>query len=100
MNGEPTYTCGQADMETLYGADKQQPKATVKAFPNPVVNTTTVTIENSENWNHSLRVVNTVGIEMFRTTFEGNETELRMDGFVQGNYMISVDGIVVKVMKK
>ena len=100
MNGEPTYTCGQTDMETLYGADKQQPKATVKAFPNPVVNSTTVTIENSENWNHSLRVVNTVGIEMFRTTFEGNETELRMDGFVQGNYMISVDGIVVKVMKK
>ena len=100
MNGEPTYTCGQTDMETLYGADKQQPKATVKAFPNPVVNSTTVTIENSENWNHSLRVVNTVGIEMFHTTFEGNETELRMDGFVQGNYMISVDGIVVKVMKK
>ena len=100
MNGEPTYTCGQADMETLYGADKQQPKATVKAFPNPVVNTTTVTIENSENWNHSLRVVNLTGVEMFRTTFEGNETVVRMDGFVQGNYMISVDGIVVKVMKK
>ena len=87
-------------METLYGADKQQPKATVKAFPNPVVNTTTVTIENSENWNHSLRVVNLTGVEMFRTTFEGNETVVRMDGFVQGNYMISVDGIVVKVMKK
>ncbi len=100
MNGEPTYTCGQADMETLYGAEKQQPKATVKAFPNPVVNTTTVTIENSENWNHSLRVVNLTGVEMFRTTFEGNETVVRMDGFVQGNYMISVDGIVVKVMKQ
>ena len=99
MNGEPTYTCGQADMETLYGAEKQA-KVVVKAFPNPVVNTTTVTIENSENWNHSLRVVNLTGVEMFRTTFEGNETVVRMDGFVQGNYMISVDGIVVKVMKK
>jgi len=100
MNGEPTYTCGQADMETLYGADSQQPKATVKAFPNPVVNTTTVTIENSENWEHNLRIVNLTGVEMFRTTFEGNETVVSMDGFVQGNYMISVDGIVVKVMKK
>ena len=98
--GIPTYTCGQADMETLYGADKQQPKATVKAFPNPVVNTTTVTIENSENWNHSLRVVNLMGIEVMNTTFEGNETTVDMDGFVQGNYMISVDGIVVKVMKQ
>ncbi len=98
--GIPTYTCGQADMETLYGADKQQPKATVKAFPNPVVNTTTVTIENSENWNHSLRVVNLMGVEVMNSTFEGNETTVDMDGFVQGNYMISVDGIVVKVMKQ
>ncbi len=98
MNGVPTYTCGQADMETLYGAEK--PKANVKAFPNPVVNTTTVTIENSENYEHSLRIVNLTGAEMFRTTFEGNETKVDMDGFVQGNYMIYVDGIVVKVMKK
>ena len=59
-----------------------------------------MTIENSENWNHSLRVVNLTGVEMFRTTFEGNETVVRMDGYVQGNYMISVDGIVVKVMKQ
>ena len=100
MNGEPTYTCGQSDMETLYGADKQQKKATVKAYPNPVVNTTTVTIENSENWNHSLRIVNLMGIEVMNSTFEGNETKVDMDGFAQGNYMISVDGIVVKVMKK
>ena len=100
MNGEPTYTCPQTDMETLYEDDKQQPKATVKAFPNPVVNTTVVSIENSENYEHSLRIVNLTGVEMFRTTFEGNETVVRMDGFVQGNYMISVDGIVVKVMKK
>ena len=110
MNGEPTYTCGQSDLETLYGADKQQKKATVKAFPNPVVNTTTVTIEyngsfpegdkNSENWNHSLRIVNLMGIEVMNATFEGNETKVDMDGFAQGNYMISVDGIVVKVMKK
>ena len=98
MNGVPTYTCGQADMETLYGAEK--PKANVKAFPNPVANTTTVTIENSENYEHSLRIVNLTGAEMFRTTFEGNETKVDMDGFVQGNYMIYVDGIVVKVMKK
>ena len=98
MNGVPTYTCGQADMETLYGAEK--PKANVKAFPNPVVNTTVVTIENSENYEHSLRIVDLTGAEMFRTTFEGNETKVDMDGFVQGNYMISVDGIVVKVMKK
>ena len=100
MNGVPTYTCGQADMETLYGADKQQPKATVKAYPNPVTTTTNVTIENSENWNHSLRIVNLMGIEVMNATFEGNETTVNMGGYTTGNYMISVDGIVVKVMKK
>ena len=98
-NGIPTYTCGQADMQTLYGADKQQ-KAIVKAFPNPVVNTTTVSIEHSDNWEHALRVVNLMGVEIINTTFEGDRTTIDLDGHAQGNYMISVDGIVVKVMKK
>ncbi len=99
MNGVPTYTCGQADMQTLYGADKQQ-KAIVKAFPNPVVNTTTVSIEHSDNWEHALRVVNLMGVEIINTTFEGDRTTIDLDGHAQGNYMISVDGIVVKVMKQ
>ena len=99
MNGVPTYTCGQADTQTLYGADKQQ-KAIVKAFPNPVVNTTTVSIEHSDNWEHALRVVNLMGVEIINTTFEGDRTTIDLDGHAQGNYMISVDGIVVKVMKQ
>ena len=100
MNGEPTYTCGQADMETLYGDDNKQQNVQVKAYPNPVVTTTTVTIEGSENFDHNLRVVNLTGVEVLNTTFEGNETTVDMNGYVTGNYMISVDGIVVKVMKK
>ncbi len=100
MNGVPTYTCGQADMENLYGADNKQVNAIVKAFPNPVITTTNVTIENSENYEHNLRIVNLMGVEMQSTTFEGNETVVDMNGYVQGNYMISVDGIVVKVMKQ
>lgn len=87
-------------METLYGNDNKQQNVQVKAYPNPVVTTTTVTIEGSENWNHSLRVVNLTGVEVLNTTFEGNETTVDMNGYVTGNYMISVDGIVVKVMKK
>ena len=99
MNGVPTYTCGQDDMETLYGADNAS-KAQVKAFPNPVVTTTTVTIEGSDTYEHSLRVVNLMGIEVENSRFEGNETTVEMTGYPQGNYMISVDGIVVKVMKQ
>ena len=100
MNGVPTYTCGQEDMETLYGAENSQPKAQVSAYPNPVESNTNVTIKNSTNWTHDLRVVNLMGIEVLSTTFEGDETIVNMDGFVSGNYMISVDGITVKVMKK
>ena len=96
MNGVPTYTCPQEDL-SLYGDTKQ---AKVSAYPNPVVNTTTVTIENSYNYEHTLRVVNFNGWEVLRSTFEGNETKVDMGGYMQGNYMISVDGIVVKVMKK
>ncbi len=100
MNGEPTYTCGQSDMETLYGAGQQAQTPVVRAYPNPVVNTTTVAIENSLEWNHNLRIVNLMGVEVMNTTFEGNETSVEMSGYPQGNYMISVDGIVVKVMKQ
>ena len=100
MNGVPTYTCGQEDMETLYGADSNQQQAQVVAYPNPVESNTNVTIKNSTLWNHNLRVVNLMGIEVLNTTFEGDETIVNMSGFVSGNYMISVDGISVKVMKK
>ena len=99
MNGEHTYTCGQTDMETLYGADKP-PVVTVHAYPNPVITTTTVTIENSESNEHDLRIVDLKGVEMFNTKFQGNETVVDMNGYLQGYYMISVDGVTVKVLKK
>ena len=100
MNGEPTYTCGQADMETLYGEGQQAQAPVVRAYPNPVVNTTTVTIENSDAAEHTLRIVNLMGAEVLSATFEGNETKVEMGTFVQGNYMISVDGVTVKVLKQ
>ena len=100
MNGEPTYTCGQADMETLYGEGQQAQAPVVRAYPNPVVNTTTVTIENSDAAEHTLRIVNLMGAEVLSATFEGTETKVEMGTFVQGNYMISVDGVTVKVLKQ
>ena len=47
-----------------------------------------------------MRIVNLMGIEVKNTTFEGNETVVDMDSYTTGNYTISVDGIVVKVLKK
>jgi len=96
MNGVDTYTCPQEDL-SLYGDTKQ---AKVSAYPNPVRNTTTVTIEGSNAWQHTIRVVNLMGNEMMTGSFEGNTTTVDMNGYSIGNYIISVDGITVKVMKK
>ena len=99
MNGVETYTCEQTDMQTLYGAETNK-QAKVKAYPNPVNDNTNVTIEGSEEWVHNLRIVNLMGVEMNSTTFEGDHTVVEMSGYPQGNYMISVDGIMVKVLKQ
>ncbi len=96
MNGIDTYTCPQDDM-SLYGDNKQ---AKVRAYPNPVQSTTTVTIENSYRFEHDMRIVNLMGNEVLNTTFEGNTTTVEMDAFPHGSYIISVDGVVVNVMKQ
>lgn len=98
MNGEPTYTCAQYDMETLYGEPTQ--KAKVRAYPNPVVNSTTITVEGFDKYEHDLRIVNLKGIEMARKCFQGNEVTIDMSSYPGGNYLFYVDGIVVKVIKK
>ena len=97
INGVDTYTCPQTDLTTLYKSDKP---AKVRAYPNPVVSTTTVTIEGSDHYEHTLRIVDLMGSEVMTSHFEGDETTVEMSDCPQGNYMISVDGIVVKVMKQ
>ena len=96
MNGIDTYTCPQEDL-SLYADGK---RAKVTAYPNPVQSTTTVTIENSYRFEHDMRIVNLMGSEVLNTTFEGNTTTVEMDAFPHGSYIISVDGVVVNVMKQ
>ena len=96
MNGIDTYTCPQEDL-SLYADGK---RAKVTAYPNPVQSTTTVTIENSLRYEHDMRIVNLMGSEVLNTTFEGNTTTVEMDAFPHGSYIISVDGVVVNVMKQ
>lgn len=97
MNGVMTFTCPQTDMATLI-ADEEQP-ANVKAYPNPTTESVSVTISGSNNATHVLHVVNTVGIEMESRTFEGETTTIDMQSYPRGNYMVSVDGMVVRVIR-
>ena len=101
MNGVETFTCPQVDVETLYGqSDAAAKQAKVSVYPNPVVTTATVTIEDSDTFDHVLRVVNGNGWQVEQREFEGMETTIDLTGCTVGHYMISVDGVVVKVIKK
>ena len=95
MNGVETYTCPQTDVVTLYGDDTK-----VNVAPNPVISTATVTIENSKKTEHDLQITHLNGWIVEQNTFEGDRTTIDMSGCMVGQYMITVDGIVVKVIKK
>ena len=99
MNGVNIYTCAQADMETLYVADAKA-KAIVKVYPNPVISEATVSVENSDNMTHDLSIVSLSGVEMLTTTFEGDQTVVNMNSYSPGSYLITVDNVVVKVLKQ
>ena len=96
MNGVDTYTCPQTDMETLISDDQQ---VTVSAYPNPTRENVNITIEGSDASTHAIRVINTMGVEMLHGTFEGNSVTIDMQSYPRGNYMVTVDGIVVRVIR-
>ena len=98
MNGVSTYTCPQSDVKTLYSAKKTVGQ--VRVAPNPVVSTAEVIVEGSDEGEHSLRIVNMAGNDVATQTFRGKVTTVDMSGLQMGSYMISVDGTVVKVIKK
>ncbi|MBR3648516.1 MAG: hypothetical protein IKN59_09070 [Paludibacteraceae bacterium] len=100
MDGVETFTCPQTDVETLYDPANRPAAAKVSVHPNPVQTTATVTIEDSQTEDHTLRIVSMNGWEVENRSFDGNTTTIDMSGCQVGNYMISVDGIVVKVIKK
>ena len=100
MDGVETFTCPQTDVETLYDPANRPAAAKVSVHPNPVQTTATVTIEDSSAADHMLRIVSMNGWEVENRSFDGNTTTIDMSGCQVGNYMISVDGIVVKVIKK
>ena len=99
MNGVNIYSCPQKDMDTLYGSNKNA-NVTVSATPNPVIDFVTISIEGSEAQNHTLKIVNMSGVEVFSTTFDGNSIRVDMTSYQQGNYVVNVDDVTAKVIKE
>lgn len=99
MNSQPKRTCEQTDLNTL--VSQSTPAATkVTAYPNPAVDRVTVSIENPTGYNHTLRVMNVLGLTLVNSTFDGDETVVDFSAFGVGTYTVCVDGIVVRVIKK
>lgn len=90
-------SCAQENIEEYPAAPA---KATVKAYPNPTVNTVNITVENSTMYTHTLRVMNVMGVTLLNTTFNGDVTSIDFSRLGVGSYTVSVDGIVVRVIKK
>ena len=99
MNGLTVMTCPQTDVTTLI-EDAPAPAATVDAYPNPATDQVTLRVNGSAARTHTLRVMSVMGLTIENRVFEGNETKVNMRGLQAGNYVVSVDGIVVRVIKK
>ncbi len=99
MAGVPTFTCPQTDVTTLI-SDEETPDTKVSAYPNPATDRVVVSIDNSMAERHTLRVMSIMGLTLESTTFDGNSTTVDMSQYQSGNYVVSVDGIVVRVIKK
>lgn len=97
MNGVDTYTCPQSDLQTLIA---DTPAASVSIYPNPTSDYATIQINGSTEFTHVLQVMNTLGLEMEHRTFEGENTIVDLRGYQGGSYIISVDGLPVRVIKK
>lgn len=99
MNNVPERTCEQTDVTTLV-TDAAPAAEKVTVYPNPVIDRATISIENADRFNHTLTVMNVLGMTLVNTTFDGNATEIDLSSFGHGSYTVSVDGIVVRVIKK
>ena len=93
-----TYTCPQGDLMHLV-EDEGEEKASVTVYPNPATESTTIMVEHSPQRTHVLRVLNMVGVEMERRTFEGSETRIDLGMWEKGTYVVSVDGMIVRIVK-
>ena len=99
MNGRLTASCTQDDVTTLL-SDNTTGLTTVSAFPNPTADHINIHIDGTRTPVHSLKVVSVMGMTMTSGTFEGDSTTIDLGSWQPGNYIVSVDGHVVRIIKK
>ena len=93
--GEPTWTCDSA-----YIFQMPTDAMTVTAYPNPTADMVNISVSNSPDYNHSLVIMNVMGLTVVNTTFNGNDTDIDLRGLPHGSYTVIVDGVTTRVIKR
>lgn len=73
---------------------------TLMVYPNPVIETATVRLSKDDGSEHQLSISNNNGVVIMKSEFIGIQTSINLMQLPQGSYAVTVDGILVKVIKK
>lgn len=72
----------------------------ITVSPNPMEGEATIYLKNFDNHQHTLAVINDIGTTIITEWFNGEEVKINTNVLTPGNYIVSVDGIIEKVIKK
>lgn len=72
----------------------------LSVYPNPTSENATVELSVDNGSVHLLSVMNTTGVSLLSTTFMGRKTQVNFRDFPSGAYIVEVDGMTVKVIRK
>ncbi len=77
-----------------------QGKRNIIVSPNPMEGEVTVQLYNFDNHQHSLCVINDGGTTIITEFFNGDAVSINTNVLTPGNYIVTVDGTIEKVIKK
>lgn len=72
----------------------------LSVYPNPTADNATVELSVDNGSVHNLSVMNSSGVVLLNTTFVGRKTQVNFRDFPSGAYIVEVDGMTVKEIRK
>lgn len=73
---------------------------TLSVYPNPTEGIATVELSVDNGNTHNLKVTNSQGVTVYTTTFSGRKIQVDFGRFVSGTYIVDVDGLTVKEIRR
>ena len=73
---------------------------TLIAYPNPTSDNATFELSFDNGEEHTIDVINALGVKVFSDTFKGQKTTIDFTTLGNGTYVVEVDGLTVKEIKK